>query len=90
MSQERKIRRIPIFLDLLLEEAVNQEQAKEIAQHVANGIANKRQAFSFYGYNVKELRLMVKDRVLVIQDFDAKTHSIQHLDTGKQSQNEMN
>ncbi len=63
---ERRIKKIPIFMDILFEDFLDQEQVREVLSLVAKKLSESKSSLSLENNKIKEIRILVKDNVLMV------------------------
>ncbi len=88
MSEKRKIRKIPFFLDVEFQDSIPHEKIQEVAQKIAlalrqavdsgEGLAPDEDNKGFEGTVTNKVRIMCKDAVLLQEDY-TKTDGQRHI-----------
>lgn len=82
MSEKRKIRKVPFFIDIEFNESIPHEKIQEVAKNVANAIYNEIHGGGIAPetdespYTIKT-RIMCKDVVLLTEEY--KSDGLRHI-----------
>lgn len=69
MSEKRPIKRIPIVMDLLMDDFTSPEQVNEVVELLAKIISDSKEKFENSKFKINESRFLVKDRILIIDNY---------------------
>jgi len=64
-------------MDLLFEESLTPEEVNSIVVKLSEAVSNSKHGISLKGNKLKEARFMVKDRILITENFAEKKKSVE-------------
>ena len=79
MENKRPIKRIPITMDLLFEDFISPEQVNDIVIALSNAVSNSKHGLSKFDNKLNEARFMVKNQILITENFKEKKKNIEKL-----------
>lgn len=76
---ERRIKKIPVFMDILFEDFLDQEQVKRVLSAVSKALSDSKGELSLTSNKVKEIRFLVKGNVLIRENLETGERSSEDL-----------